>query len=189
MIRLAMLLSLFVTIVSCDDGADAPETDAALAADAATTVDAALADAASTPDGDPGTDAATVVDYYDVQWISDACGPADGPALWLSLGETTVLDSCLAGGVGDRRINLWVWDVEVLEVGGTVQLDGVEGDGELCPGGDDPCEEATGGSITFDGLEEDVDASGSWTMTTASGTWQGSFDTSWCEWPGPLPCG
>lgn len=118
--------------------------------------------------------------------IFDECGPADGPALVLSPGQTD--DMCYT--VNDRTpmhpYRLYLVSnlpqpgslPHTLTLGADLTTDGTA---TWCPTFDG-CVTATSGSVTFTAYEHGVTAVGTFEFTLPGGEVRtGTFDAGWCE--------
>jgi hypothetical protein len=117
--------------------------------------------------------------------IFDSCGPADGPALVLSPGQTE--DTCLTENDGASTHPLRMDIVSALPTSDalphTITLGSDFRSGGIatyCPT-PDTCVGAISGSVTFTEYEHGVKAVGTYTVTLPDGEvlW-GAFDASWC---------
>lgn len=147
-------------------------------------------------DGDASAGADGGSMSYAGAYISPDCAPDDGGALRLQLWDAPVPE-CSAD-TARRSLSFYIFQGSSLffpiEAGETITssaASGGFGNGSAteCPGGTPPCRVSMDWSITFDTFQEDVGASGSYSITFAGGeTATGRFDASWCS-PGPIVCG
>ena len=165
---------------------DAPGADAPSAEDAPSTSDApALHDASSASDAPIPTSGA---------YVGDACGPADGPALQITISDALDPASCSADPLR-ASTSFYLHDLGGATLppaaGSTFTSTAAASNGSAvqCPGGSPPCRLSETFSITFTRYEADGGATGQYTITWEGGeTSTGNFDAVRCE-SGPMICG
>ncbi len=145
---------------------------------------------------DSGADAAPAADAGDsvpFHLIRHDCGPTDGPALRVGLYGS--VDPACGGDPSQRSLELFVFATgtdSFPPTSGTAITSTVampRGTVTECPGGTPPCRTSQDFTLTFDSYTDDVDASGTYSVTFAGGgTLSGSFDAMWCERE-PVLCG
>jgi hypothetical protein len=144
---------------------------------------------------DTGADTAvdTGAGGYTGAFIEDSCGPADGPAVELTLYEALSADCTADNAMGTLVITVYGGTTFPIPPGTTItstRAGGGLGDGaaNLCPGGTRPCLNSGELTITFDEYVQDDHASGSYSITFEGGREEtGTFTASWCD--GDVLCG
>jgi hypothetical protein len=181
-------------VVGADAGAedapvatlDAPGADAPSGEDAPSLHDApAMGDATSASDAPIPTSGA---------YVADSCGPADGPALQITISDTLDPTSCSADPMR-ASTSFYLHDLGGATLppaaGSTFTSTAAASNGSAvqCPGGSPPCRLSETFSITFTRYEIDGGATGQYTITWEGGeTSTGNFDAARCE-SGPVICG
>ena len=171
----------------CACGApDTPEIDADLPE-----IDAALDDAPSLEDAFSASDAPIPTRG---EYVGDSCGPADGPALQITISDTLDPSSCSADPLR-ASTSFYLHDLGGATLppsaGTTFTSTAAASNGSAvqCPGGSPPCRLSETFSITFTRYEADGGATGQYTITWEGGeTATGNFDAVRCE-SGPVICG
>ena len=180
--RLALALMLFsfsITPAGCGDGDD----DGASIDAAAGEPDAGGADAA------PEADAAAQT--FATHVVYRSCGPLDGPAITVALSSEVDPETCTPNYFDPTVVFAVYVDPAGIDAPASFSFGVVPGgDGRVCPGGKQSCDEATAGDIHFDTFEDTSLATGTWMLVTDGGTARGEFDATWCEpEDGPIACG
>lgn len=147
-------------------------------------------------DGDASVGADGGSSSYAGAYLTPECAPDDGAALSLLLFDAAVPE-CSADSER-RSLTFYIFQgsslffpIEAPETITSSAASGGFGNGSAteCPGGTPPCRVSMEWSITFETFQEDVGASGSYSITFADGeTVTGRFDASWCS-PGSIVCG
>lgn len=169
---------------------DAPSTDDAYATDGSPflTFDAFSADDAFAPSTD---DAGPIVGD---SFVSRTCGPADGPALTLTISD--FLDATTCSADGERASTyFFIHDLGGATIpptsGATITSSTAESNGTAthCPGGSPPCRLSETWSVTFTTYADDGGASGQYVIMWEGGeTSTGTFQATRCT-SGPVICG
>jgi hypothetical protein len=154
-------------------------------------IDAPLDDAPSLDDAFSTTDAAIPTSGA---YVADSCGPADGPALQITISDTLDPTSCSADPMR-ASTSFYLHDLGGATLppaaGSTFTSTAAASNGSAvqCPGGSPPCRLSETFSITFTRYEADGGATGQYTITWEGGeTSTGNFDAVRCE-SGPVICG
>ncbi len=162
---------------------DAPSTDDAWILDSAPfpMTDAFSADDALTP---PTDDAGPIAGD---SFVSDACGPADGPAVALTLSDALDVATCSADPEMPST-SFFIHDLGGATLpptsGATITSTAAESNGAVtqCPGGRPPCRVSETWSVTFTSYADDGGASGQYTIAWEGGeTSTGTFQATRCE--------
>ena len=199
--------SLALSLTGCPGSSDTP--DAFAASDAFSTDDALSADDAfSATDAFSSDDAFSAVDAFSAgdagasdaplptqgSYVSDTCGPADGPALQITISEFLDPAACTADPL-HASTSFYIHDLAggtlPPSAGTTITSTAAASNGSAsqCPGGSPPCRVSEDWSITFTSYAVDGGAAGQYTITWGDGsTSVGSFDATRCE-HGPILCG
>lgn len=185
---------------AADAGRDALEpADVLLLLDAPPTEPDAFAplDAPVEPDDDasatdaPSTEDAAVMGNA---FIARSCGPADGPALQITISDFRDPSMCTADPLRPSTM-FYVHDLGGASLpptaGATITstMASSNGSATQCPGGSPPCRLSEDWSITFATYEDRGGATGQYTITWIGGEVStGTFVATRCE-AGPVLCG
>jgi hypothetical protein len=182
--RLALalaLLSITIAPAGCgdDDGGSGEQPDAAVG----------VPDAGGEADAADQVDAA--VQTFATHVFQRSCAPTDGPAITVSLSSEVDPETCTPNYFDPTVVFAVYTDSFVIDAPASFSF-GVApgGDGRVCPGAKENCDEATAGDIHFDTFEDGETATGTWMLVTDDGPVSGTFDATWCEPEGGGPfCG
>lgn len=174
---LAFLCAVTSACGGDDDGDGGSGADASAGADAGAGGD----DAASGGDASSG--------QFPLHIISAWCGPADGPAVRIALGEADAEEACAVDQDAPQvLLDVWTRDIEAPM---TISFAPTErnGNGALCPEGTASCRSFSSGDVTFDSYVDGESARGSWRLLEDEEMVSGDFQATWCEPAVPPPCG
>ena len=165
-----------------DDGDGGSGADGSPSSDASAEADGgAAADAGGRGDASAG--------QYPLHIISPSCGPADGPAVRITLGEPDAQDSCAIDQLAPHvLLDVWTQEIEAPVTFSFAPTE-ASGSGAFCPGGTAPCRSYPNGDIHFDTYAAGEGARGNWRLLGDEEMVTGDFDAAWCEPANPPPCG
>lgn len=173
----ALLCAVIGACGGDDDGDDGSGADASSGADAG----------AGGGDSGAGDDASA--GEFPLHIISAWCGPADGPAVRIALGEADAEEPCAVSQDAPQvLLDVWTRDIEAPM---TISFAPTEqnGNGALCPEGTASCRTFPAGDVTFESYADGESARGSWRLLDDEEMVTGDFQATWCEPAIPPPCG